>query len=229
MDNTAQSNIFAPAGGVPAPAPSQPPNSPPYGGGRKWITPRSIFIVLAIIVAIELALSLRSIVKPFSTSTTSTPSTGGILNPPAVQQSNKGAIILIADKKEVKPGDTVAVSVGVNSPQLTTGVDMVAKFDPNLLSAIDGDIHQGTIFPRYPLAKVDPAGVVSISGISTPGTAGFSGKDIFAVVNFKALKSGVAKLTLDFTPGSTADSNIVGAQSGKDLLEEVGNLEVMVR
>lgn len=226
MDNTAQPNIFAPVGGISTPPPSQPP--PSYGGGRKWVTPRNIFIVLGIIVVVELVLSLRSIVKPSSTSTTSTPSTDGILNLPAVQQSNKGRITLVSDKKDVKSGDTISVSVEVNSPQLTSGVDVVAKFDSTLLSAIDGDIHQGTIFPLYPLLKLE-SGVVRISGIATPGSVGFSGKDIFAVVNFKALKSGVAKLTLDFTPGSTADSNIVGAESGKDLLEEVGNLEVVVR
>lgn len=229
MDNAAQSNIFAPAGGTSTPPPSQGPTPPPYGGGRKWITPRNIFIVLGIIVVLELLLSLRSIVKPSSTSTTSTPSTGGILNLPTTKESNKGAIFLTSDKKEVKFGDTVAILVQLSAPQLTTGVDVVARFDPTLLSAIDGDIHQGTIFSLYPLLRVEPTGVVRISGIATPGSAGFSGKDIFATVNFKALKTGVAKLTLDFTPGQTADSNIVGAESGKDLLEEVGNLEINVR
>lgn len=223
MDNSAQPNVFVnqpPAAGVPVP----PAPSP----GRKWITPKNIFIVLGIIVVVELILGVRAVInKPTSTQAPS--ETAGILNLPATKQSNKGAIILIADKKEVKPGDTVAVSVQVNSPQLTTGVDMVAKFDPTLLSAIDGDIHQGTIFSRYPLAKVDPAGVVSISGIATPGAPGFSGKDIFATVNFKALKAGKVSITLDFTPGSTADSNIVDSQSGQDLLEEVGNLEVVVK
>ncbi|TSC86835.1 MAG: Uncharacterized protein G01um10147_710 [Microgenomates group bacterium Gr01-1014_7] len=221
MDNTAQPNIFVPTGGTSTPQLPQPPIS----AGRKWITPKNIFIVLGIIVVIELIFGLRSVIKPSSTASPD----GGILNLPATRESNKGAIFLTSDKKEVKVGDTIAVSVGVNSPKFTAGVDVVAKFDPAMLSAIDGDIHQGTIFSKFPLSKVDPSGFLSISGIATPGTSGFSGKDIFAIVNFKTLKKGVAKITLDFTPGSTADSNIVGTESGKDLLEEVGNLEIVIK
>lgn len=226
MDNTAQPNIFAPAGGISTPPTSQPPSSLPYGGGRKWITPKNIFIVLGIIVAIELILGIKAFVSRSGQSDTSTSSA---VSQPVLKGSDKGTISLVSSQKEVKIGDTVSVSVEVTSPLPADGVDIVARFDPNLLSAIDGDIRQGTIFSLYPLAKVEPTGVVRISGIATPGIAGFSGKDIFAIVNFKALKKGVAKLTLDFTPGQTADSNIVGAQSGKDLLEEVGNLEVNIR
>lgn len=226
MDNTAQSNIFASAGGTSTPPPPQPPTS----AGRKWLTPRNFFIVLGIVIVIELILGLRAVTAPSSnTSVVPAPESIGILNLPAVKELNKGRITLVSDKKDVKPGDTISVSVEVNSPQVSNGIDVVAKFDPNLLSAIDGDIRQGTIFSLYPLLSVEPSGVVRISGIATPGSVGFSGKDIFATVNFKALKSGKAAITLEFTPGSTADSNIVGAESGKDLLEEVGNLEITIR
>lgn len=226
METSAQSNIFVPAG---TPRPSGPPPLPK----NKLLTARNIFIFLGIIIAAELVYGLFLINRQSATTSNNTPADipggGGILNLPVAPEVGKGVLVLLADKKEVQIGEIVSVSVQVNSPAVTEGVDVVAKFDPALLSAIDGDVHPGTIFSRYPLASVDPAGIVRISGIATPGTIGFSGKDIFAIVNFKALEKGVAKITLDFTPGSTADSNIVDSESSKDLLEEVGNLEITIK
>lgn len=218
-----QPNVFIPTTGAPPP---QPPVPPVPLQDRKWLTPKNIFIVLGIVVAIELILAIKSVVSRSDQS--------GAVSSPAISQPftstpAKGTISLSSDQSQVKVGDTVSVSIEVTSPLPAAGVDVVARFDPNLLSAIDGDVRQGTIFPQYPLSKVEPSGLVRISGIAAPGAAGFSGKDIFATVNFKALKAGKASITLDFTPDQTADSNIVGPQNGKDLLEQVKNLEITIK
>ncbi len=183
----------------------------------KNITAKHIFIILGVILVIELILGLRSLTK------------SSISLQPTATISQKGAIMLTTDKLQVNTGDTVTVKVEVSSPVGADGIDAVAKFDPTMLSASDKDIHPGAIFPQYPLSKVEPTGILRISGIATPGVARFSGKGVFATVNFKTLKPGQSVISVIFTPGSTTDSNIVSSIDGKQLLEQVGNLEVMVK
>ncbi len=219
-NNTAQLNFFVSNSlGTHASRGSADTASSFSGGKGKLPTPKLIFIILGVILVMELIMGLRSLTNS---------STGSPL-PTSRTLPQKGTIILTTDKTQVKLGDTVTIKVEVNSPVGSDGVDVVTKFDSTLLSANDSDIQPGTIFPLYPLAKVDPAGFLRISGIATPGGARFSGKGTFATVNFKALKPGKALISVVFTPGRTTDSNIVSSVDGKQLLEGVGNLEVTVR
>lgn len=211
MDNqTANPNIFINQN-VPQPA-------------RKWFSSKIIFIILGAIILVELVLGARSVFQS-SGATQSPGQTGGLLN--LAPQPGRGKIALLSDQNQVKVGDSVAVKVEVTSPTPSDGVDLVLKFDPNILRVSESDIQKGTIFPQYPLVSVDPTGVVRVSGIASGPKGGFTGKGILATINFRAIKLGVSKLSLDFTPGSTTDSNI--AAGSKDLLEEVGNLEVAVK
>src|SRR3990167_2039318 len=50
----------------------------------------------------------------------------------------------------------------------------------------------------------------------------------FATINFKAKQKGQAKVTVDFTKGSTTDTNIVGTEFPDDMLSEVKDLEVNI-
>ncbi len=179
-----------------------------------------IFIILGVILVIELILGIRSIMTNQSTGS----SQSVVRKVPL-----KGTITLTADKTEVNVGDKVTLTIIVTSPVAVDGVDLVAKYDPKILSASDNSIHTGTIFPQYPLSKIDSAGFLRISGISNPNTARFAGKGVFATVDFKAVKSGKAEISVVFTQGSTTDSNIIGAANEKPLLEEAGKLEVTVK
>jgi len=183
--------------------------------------PKWIFIILGIVVVVELIFGIQSLRQAPTASTQ--PS-----RPTTVTKPSVGRIALLGNQS-VKVGDKVMVSVEVNSPAPAEGVDVVVKFDTKALQVTDSDIQAGKIFPKFPVAKVDPGGIIRISGIATPGNKGFSGKGILANINFKAISPGKTTVSLDFTKGSTADSNIVSGLSATDLLEEVQNLEVTVR
>jgi len=117
------------------------------------------------------------------------------------------------------------------------GVDILyLKFDPKILEVVDSStttsgiqIKQGTIFSMYLGNSVDNnTGKIAISGLVQPGTNGFKGSGVFATITFKAKASGDAKVTFDFTPGSTKDANMVEHGTAKDILGKVINADYSI-
>jgi len=105
-----------------------------------------------------------------------------------------------------------------------SGADVVLLYDSKKLLP-EEPFTQGTIFPDYPLIKINKEKAkISITGtITDPNQKSFIGKGIFATVRFKAIAEGEAFVKFDFTSGSTADSNLTDRKNGKDVLERVIN------
>lgn len=128
-------------------------------------------------------------------------------------------------RKSVKVGETFSVTIMVDAGgKKLSGVDAVLFYDANKVVP-EGKIIPGTLFPSYPLQKISTsAGKISITGTMTSNSQQpFTGKGIFATLNFKAMSAGEALFAFDFMRGSTIDSNFVEFSSGKDLLESVSN------
>ncbi len=145
-------------------------------------------------------------------------------------QTAKPKIILASDKKEYKVGEEVILTIFLSTGgKKTDGTDVILRFDNTALQASSSSVIKGSLYFDYPVASVDQAaGVVRVSGIASSNQT-YSGQGVFATVLMKAVKPGKSQITIDYHPGSTTGSNIVGSVDGKQLLEEVGNLEVMVR
>ena len=138
-------------------------------------------------------------------------------------------ISLKAPKNDFKVGEDIEVTIYVNTGgRVTDGTDAVLKFEPKILEASSSSISIGTIYPDYPIAKVKDD-TIRISGISSLSGGTFKGEGVLATVSFKAKGAGKTQVMLDFTPGGTADANIVESSSGDDLLQAVENLEVKIR
>lgn len=202
--------------------------SPPPGGEkskfsiRKFLTPKTIFLSLGVILLIEVIFAVKTLTAPTSP------------RPPLAQpesQPGKVNLSLEAVGRDFKVGEIVTVNVRVNTGgHRTDGVDLVLKFDPKILEASTASLIKTTIYPDYPQMKVDAkAGLVQISGISGLDGKTFKGAGVFATINFKARAAGETTLTVNFTPGKTDDSNIVESLSGNDILESVSNLNLSVQ
>ena len=109
------------------------------------------------------------------------------------------------------------------------GVDIISlHYDPSLLEVQDEDVSaigvqvapgvlmQNTVFNMADSA----AGTITFSQITASGGS-FTGSGVLAVIRFKALSSGSAAVTFDFTQGNTADTNV--ASNGFDILASVTN------
>lgn len=186
---------------------------------KKLLTPKLIFIILGVALAAELVWAVVTFVKPAPP-----------LPPVAKIQPVSGAkMVLVSPKKSYTVGEIVPVALRVaTGGRLVDGVDALIKFDPKVLEATSGAIKKGIIFTEYPLLSVDPkAGLVKISAISSAKS--FSGIGVLANISFKAKSSGTAKLMIDFEKDQTTDSNVVEAQSTKDVLDEVFGLDLSIR
>jgi peptidoglycan hydrolase-like protein with peptidoglycan-binding domain len=111
------------------------------------------------------------------------------------------------------------------------GVDInQLNFNPNLLEVVDADtdaggiqIDSGDLMTLTSVNSVDTnAGTITFSQLTGGGsTYSNTGPEILATITFRVKASGSNTVMFDFTPGSTADTNV--AADGADILTNVGN------
>lgn len=188
---------------------------------RKWL-PRILYVVLGAIILTQVYWGYKTLTAPVPGSNVVTPLSGGKL-------------YLISSQTDYKTGDTIPVTIRVNTGGWTTdGTDILLKYNKDILE-IEGNsptaFKRGSIYQEYPVINIDSqAGTVQISGIATATSEkkGFNGIDVFGILNFKAKQSGNAKIEIEFQKDNTEDSNIIETSSSRDILEEVTNLELKI-
>lgn len=193
---------------------------------QKLPVKKIVFLVLIIAIVIEVVWALWTILKP-------TPS--AITTPPAVTQesvSKETMITLLSSNAQPKVGEKIVVSLDITADKLTDGADLIINYDPKLLSvdlsSSKFPVLPGTIYSDYPVNEVDDKlGVIKVSGISSK-KGGVNPSGIFGTIVFSTKIAGQTKLSFDFTPGSTSDTNIVEAGSGSDVLQKVNNLQINI-
>lgn len=140
-------------------------------------------------------------------------------------------LALLINQQSFTPGENVPVTVKlVTAGRPTDSTDIVVHFDPAYLEASgSGFIQLGQTYPVYPVSGYDnTAGVVRISGTTDINQTGFTGVGNFATLNFKAKKAGTTTVSLEYLPGSTADSNIVLTGTSQDVLAKVTNTNITI-
>lgn len=185
-----------------------------------WQTWRIIYPILGVVLLVEIVLGLKTLLAPLPKSTKQ-----------SLQPITGASISLFSDKPNIKLGETVPVKVRVwTGGRITSGTDLVLRFDPKVLEASSTAFVRGKIYTDYPLISVDSQrGVIRVSGIASTAKAAFSGIGEFGVINFKAKGIGVTTLTVDFKKGLTNESNVMGVSTNEDLLEKVNSLKITIQ
>lgn len=193
---------------------------------QKLLTRKNIFIILGVVILAEVLWASWTLFRPTPPSPTQT-----AIAP--VVKLKPTTVSLVSEKISLKKGEKITVSVNISSNSKTDGVDLVITYDPKLLSVETiGQTKQpviaGTIYNDYPLNSLDQAlGRITVSGITdVPG--GVLADGLFGSLVFVGKNFGSAKISLDFSPGSTADSNVTETGTGKDVLEKVESLEINI-
>lgn len=193
---------------------------------NRLLVKRNIFIVVAVVIVAELVWVYRSLgpIAPVVPAPKVLPQTTKAVSSPST-------ISLKTSTSLVKVGERVVVSVDMASSKATDGTDLVILYDPKLLSVVPVAGKQvmkvNSLYSDYPVNSDDGNGRITVSGISTQ-SGGVVPKGVFGTLTFQAKGAGVAKISLDFTPDSTTDSNIIEARSANDILSSVENLEVRI-
>lgn len=192
---------------------------------QKLLTRKNIFIVLGVVILAEVLWASWTLFRPSPPSSTAT-------SVPVVKVKPT-TVTLISDKTSLKKGEKMTVSINISSNKKTDGTDLVLIYDPKLLSvetvgSSKQPVIAGGIYEDFPLNSVDQvAGRITVSGI-TDDPGGVLAEGLFGSIVFVGKAPGVANISLDYSPSSTADSNVIESGTGKDVLEKVEGLEVSI-
>lgn len=180
----------------------------------KWL-----FIIVGVVVVAEIIWAVKSL-----GGNTQLP---GVIATQNIVNTQNASIILTVPKHTFKVGEKIPVVINIDSITATDGTDVILNYDPNLLIATT-PVAVGAIYEDYPFNSVDKkTGKISISGISNV-VGGKIAQGIFGTATFEAKVLGKTTISVDFTKGSTIDSNIIESKTAKDLLGKVGNVEVEI-
>jgi len=134
---------------------------------------------------------------------------------------------LTSDKSEVAAGEQFTVSINILSTYETDGVDLIISFDPKLLSVEDAKapVVLGTLYNDFPVNKIE-AGKITVSGIADE--SGVLANGLFGSIVFKSKSPGTTAVSLEFQKGNTTDTNVIEKGTGKDILEDVKNVNITI-
>lgn len=187
--------------------------------GRKF-HPKIVYVILGIVLLAESAWGLHLLLSPATYPATTV----------KAQALKDGTISVTAKNKEYNIGSAVLVSIKIDTGgHQTAGSDVILHFDPKVLEATSAAITKGKLYSNYSKLEIDPKGLVTVSGISLVNGANYSGNGVLALIGFKAKAAGQTKLSVDFTAGSTKDSNIIDSMTGQDILGSVSNLDLTIK
>ena len=133
-------------------------------------------------------------------------------------QKESSSFFLSPDSGEFSLNEEFTVLIMLSTGQKPIiGADAILKYDPQKLAVLE--ILPGDIFGVYPQEKIAD-GKILISGI-LQSKEGFSGQGVLAKTKLRGKMSGETRLSFEFTPGRTDDSNLTAA--GKDTLARTEN------
>lgn len=143
------------------------------------------------------------------------------LNLPSFKETSVAvAFALDPSEGQFSPNQEFPVTIILKSGgKAVIGADVILKYDPEKLVILK--IIPGEVFDLYPQLEIKENKIL-ISAINENQKT-FTGQGILAQVKARGKKAGVAKLSFDFSPGQTADSNVALENSTLDGLEEVKN------
>lgn len=127
-----------------------------------------------------------------------------------------------SDKQTYAAGDEVLVRVVVNSQQTPiAGYDAVITFDPQYVTYQDSK----SVSNNFSLYAQPNGGSTSLTGMRPLNESPLAVNEGVAEVRYRVIKTGKVVFGLKYSPGSTADSNLIDSSS-KDILSSVNGTEV---
>lgn len=127
-------------------------------------------------------------------------------------------LTLTTDKPSPKVNERFNVTIALSGNDQTLGTDMVLRYDPHRLIA--QEVREGTLYPTYNPAgeaRVNKeTGIVVLSGSTGVGQS-VPANGVFGTISLVALKDGNTSIALDYEPGATNKTGVVGP-SGEELV-----------
>jgi hypothetical protein len=203
------------------------PNNQSAPPKKWWQTKKIGLAIVGIIILGEVVWSIFALSSPTANSTKNTNSKTS-----QAEVNKSASVISLVGPNSIKAGEEFKVDVKIDTQgALADGMDLVIKYDPKFIEVVNPEVPMvlNKIFSNFPVNSADAtSGLITVSAVSSPGDPSFSGQAVLGSLNFKAIQLGPTSISLDFTKGSTTDSNVVETTSGNDILEMVNNLDITI-
>jgi hypothetical protein len=204
------------------------PNAPRRPVLPQFNTIKLAFIIIGLVLVGEIIWAGYTLTRPIEAQDQNQKSASVATAKPV-----KHATLSLLGDSTAKVGTKISVTIQLDVNDEVDASDIVMTYDPKKLqlqpSGTSGTsaVQTGQVFSDYPVNTFDAKdGRVLLSGITSLGRKGFTGQGVVGTVTFNVVGTGSSNVTLDFTPGSTKDSNVIGSQADNDILTEVQNLKI---
>ncbi len=139
-------------------------------------------------------------------------------------------ISLTATNPSPKVNERFAITINLAGGDQTLGTDVVLRYDSQRL--IIQEVVEGTLYPTYNpagAARVNKdAGLIVLSG-STGFGQSVSANGVFGSISFVALKDGPTTISLDYEPGTTNKTGVIGPKGEEFLTSAPSPLVISVK
>lgn len=202
---------------------------------KQFLNKKIVIVAVALIIFVELVwaiLELTNISLPMLAKKSLSNSVDSAVSQQIKSADETTSIKLATINPQYKVGDRIPVTISLSSLKYTDGTDLIIFYNPKLLT-VETDkkkapVAVGLIYDDYPVNSVDEKnGKIMISGISTK-TNGVIAQGTFGTISFLAKADGKTAITIDFTPGSTIDTNVIETKTAKDVLQQAQNLNLEI-
>jgi hypothetical protein len=145
---------------------------------------------------------------------------------PSRAEEDKAQLWLLPTKVELRQGEETTVRVFlVTRINESGGVDLVLKYNPNLLEIVDNTVKPGMIFDYYRDRLVDNRrGIIRLSS-----SGNFKGEGTFATFSVKGKAVGSGKIEFVSTKDSVNATVVWDSQEKENILGATYNLSFEVR
>jgi hypothetical protein len=205
-------------------------NQPSEGLLKRLFSNKKFVILVVLLLVAETTWAIYALTRPLPDPSVSTQAT--------LPSETLLASATLEGPLTVGLGSSFEVKALIDSKEPVEGVDLVINYDPKVLEisvaspsaqVLKTDPQIQPVF-EVVVNEVDSAeGVISYSAVRNLGTTqGPTGSTTLGTITFKALSRANTSISLMFTKGDSKDSNILDQKMGRDILEEVRNLELKI-
>jgi hypothetical protein len=140
-----------------------------------------------------------------------------------VLAAGNATLSLSPSSSSVANGTNFDVQIVLNTGGArTSGTDISLRFDQTKLNIVD--IKNGSIYDQYVGKNINnTSGIVTISGLASSTSSLYTGTGTFATITFKAVGSGTASVTFNYTAGNKNDTNVADFDTQDEALSNVTN------
>jgi hypothetical protein len=146
---------------------------------------------------------------------------------PTPVPNGTATLTLVSTSPEPLIDTPFSIDLNLTTDNSISGIDVILQYDPRRLRVDSLTDHH--LLPQTPLLEDNPgSGLIRFSTLADPGQA-TTPNGTLLTLNVTPLALGPLEISFDYTQGSKADTNVIAAADGSDILQPPTSLGLEVQ